>query len=117
VDEYGGTIGIVTLENVLEALVGQIQDEFDSEQTQVVRRSENVWEVAGTLPLHDLEKIIGTVEHDEGIATASGWVTQKFGGFPKAGDTLAVGVCELRVEEMDGPRVARLKITKSVVKV
>jgi CBS domain containing-hemolysin-like protein len=117
VDEYGGTIGIVTLENVLEALVGQIQDEFDSEQTQVVRRGENVWEVAGTLPLHDLEKIIGTIEHDEGIATVSGWVTQKFGGFPKAGDTLSVGACELRVEEMDGPRVARLKITKAVVKV
>jgi CBS domain containing-hemolysin-like protein len=45
-------------------------------------------------------------------ATASGWVTQKFGGFPKSGDTLAVGACELRVEEMDGPRVARLKITR-----
>ena len=47
--------------------------------------------------------------------TASGWLTQKLGGFPKAGDTLTVGACELRVEEMDGPRVARLKITKSAV--
>ena len=117
VDEYGGTTGIVTLENVLEALVGQIQDEFDTEKSELARVSENVWEVAGTLPLHELEKIIGVVEHDEGIATVSGWVTQKFGGFPKSGDTLAVGVCELRVEEMDGPRVARLKITKGLVKV
>ena len=116
VDEYGGTTGIVTLENVLEALVGQIQDEFDSEKSELARVSENVWEVAGTLPLHELEKIIGTVEHDEGIATASGWVTQKFGGFPKSGDMLAVGACELRVEEMDGPRVARLKITKGATK-
>jgi CBS domain containing-hemolysin-like protein len=116
VDEYGGTTGIVTLENVLEALVGQIQDEFDSEKSELARVSENVWEVAGTLPLHELEKIIGTVEHDEGIATASGWVTHKFGGFPKSGDTLAIGACELRVEEMDGPRVARLKITKGAAK-
>ncbi len=116
VDEYGGTMGIVTLENVLEALVGQIQDEFDSEKSDLIRIGENVWEAAGTLALHDLEKITGPVEHDEGIATASGWVTQKFGGFPKSGDTLAVGACELRVEEMDGPRVARLKITKDVVK-
>jgi CBS domain containing-hemolysin-like protein len=116
VDEYGGTTGIVTLENVLEALVGQIQDEFDSEKSDLVRLSETVWEAAGTLALHDLEKITGPVEHDEGIATASGWVTQKFGGFPKSGDTLAVGACELRVEEMDGPRVARLKITKGAVK-
>ena len=115
VDEYGGTTGIVTLENVLEALVGQIQDEFDSEKSELVRISENVWEAAGTLPLHELEKIIGMVEHDEGIATASGWLTQRLGGFPKAGDALTVGVCELRVEEMDGSRVARLKIIKSVV--
>jgi len=103
------------LENVLEALVGQIQDEFDSEKSELVRISENVWEAAGTLPLHELEKIIGIVEHDEGIATASGWLTQRVGGFPKAGDALTVGVCELRVEEMDGSRVARLKIIKSVV--
>ncbi len=116
VDEYGGTNGIVTLENVLEALVGQIQDEFDSEKSDLVRISENIWEAAGTLALHDLEKITGPVEHDESIATASGWVTQKLGGFPKSGDTLAVGGCELRVEEMDGPRVARLKITKGVMK-
>ena len=112
VDEYGGTLGIVTLENALEALVGQIQDEFDSEDTQFVRHSENVWEVSGTLPLHELEKIIGTVPHDESVTTASGWLTQELGGFPKVGDSLAIGNFELRVEEMDGPRVARLKITK-----
>jgi CBS domain containing-hemolysin-like protein len=112
VDEYGGTLGMLTLENALEALVGQIQDEFDSEQTQFVRKSDNVWEVAGTLPLHELEKIIGEVPHDESIATANGWLTQKLGGFPKVGDTLAVGLCELRVEELDGPRVAKLKIVK-----
>ena len=116
VDEYSGTLGIVTLENVLEALVGQIQDEFDQEATQFVRQGEHAWEVSGTLPLHELERIIGEVQHDESVATASGWVTQKFGGFPKSGDALAVGACELRVEEMDGPRVARLKITKGAAK-
>lgn len=115
VDEYGGTLGIATLENVLEALVGQIQDEFDQEETQFVRRSENAWETAGTLPLHELEKIIGAVPHEPAlrdVATVSGWVTQKLGGFPRVGDTLTVGACELRVEEMDGTRVAKLKITR-----
>jgi CBS domain containing-hemolysin-like protein len=113
VDEYGGTIGIVTLENVLEALVGQIQDEFDQEKSELTLISENVWEAAGTLPLHELEKIIGETHLEDTVATASGWMTQKLGGFPKAGDALTIGGCEVRVEEMDGPRVARLKIIKS----
>jgi CBS domain containing-hemolysin-like protein len=112
VDEYGGTVGIVTLENVLEELVGQIQDEFDQEKLKLERVGENVWEAAGALPLHELEKVIGEMRHKEGVATASGWMTQKLGGFPKVGDALTVGACELRVEETDGPRVVRLKITK-----
>jgi CBS domain containing-hemolysin-like protein len=115
VDEYGGTVGIVSLENVLESLVGQIQDEFDQEKSELTVVGENIWEAAGTLPLHELEKIIGETQHEETVATASGWLTQRLGGFPKAGDALTMGACELRVEEMDGPRVSRLKITKHIV--
>lgn len=112
VDEFGGTLGIVTLENILETLVGQIQDEFDQEKSQMTQVSENLWEIAGALPLTDLEKIIGSMEHGEGVATASGWVTEKLGGFPKSGDTVTVGNFDLRVEGMEGTRVERLKITK-----
>jgi magnesium and cobalt exporter, CNNM family len=112
VDEYGSTVGVATLENVLEELVGEIQDEFDQEKPELVRMGENVWEAAGILPLHELEKIIGETPQEEGIATASGWMTQRLGGFPKVGDIARTGPYELRVEEMDGPRVARLKIIK-----
>ena len=112
VDEYGITLGIVTLENVVESLVGQIQDEFDEEKAQLIQRGKNVWEVDGGLSLHELEKIIGTVPHDESITTASGWVTHKLGGFPRVGEVIQVGDCELRVEESAGTRVSRLKIIR-----
>lgn len=112
VDEYGGTVGIVTLENTIEALVGQIQDEFDTEKSEIIRLGEHAWEAAGTLALHELEKIIGPVLHDENITTASGWVTAQLGGFPRIGDRVEVGNFELRVEEMDGTRVGKLKVTR-----
>ena len=86
VDEYGGTLGMVTLENILEELVGQIQDEFDQEKPLLVRTSETTWEVAGALPLHELEELVGEPLQGEGITTVSGWVTRRLGGFPKTGD-------------------------------
>jgi len=112
VDEYGGTLGLVSLENILEELVGQIQDEFDQEKPLLIRINDTTWEAAGTLPLHQLEELIGEPIQEEGITTASGWLTQRLGGFPKAGDTWTAGAYEFRVEEVDAMRVAKLKITK-----
>ncbi len=112
VDEYGGTVGLATLENILEELVGQIQDEFDQEKPRLVRVGEGIWEASGALPLHELEEMVGESLHEEGVATASGWVTHRLGGFPKVGDVMAIGAYELRVEEMDGLRVAKLKLAR-----
>lgn len=112
VDEYGGTVGMVTLENVLEEVVGQIQDEFDQENPLLVKKGDLTWEVSGALPLHELDKVLGDPPQEEGVTTVSGWVTHQLGGFPKVGDVVTVGPCELRVESMEGTRVAKLRITK-----
>jgi len=112
VDEYGGTVGMATLENILEELVGQIQDEFDQEKPLLVKKDERTWEVDGALPLHELADLVGEPLKEEGVTTTSGLVTQRLGGFPNEGDTLTLGPFELRVQQMDGARVARLKLTR-----
>ncbi len=116
VDEYGGTVGMVTLENILEELVGQIQDEFDQEKPLLEKSGEQTWTLAGALPLHELAEIIGQGFSEEGITTTSGLVTQRLGGFPKVGDRLSLGNFDLSVEAMDGPRVARLQLTRKPAK-
>ncbi len=114
VDEYGGTMGLITLENILEELVGQIQDEFDTERPLLVRTGEKTWEASGALQLHDLAGLLGQPLEEEGVTTVSGWITHRLGGFPKVGDTLNLGSHELRVEEVEASKVARLKITRRV---
>jgi CBS domain containing-hemolysin-like protein len=112
VDEFGGTVGLVTLENILEELVGQIQDEFDQEKPLLQKTADQTWDVAGGLPLHELAELVGEPLSADGITTVNGWVTHQLGGFPKAGDQLPVGDFELRVEELDGVRVTRLQLKR-----
>lgn len=114
VDEYGTTVGMATLENILEELVGQIQDEFDAEKPLIEKKGEHLWELSGTLPLHQLSDLIGELVAGDGVTTTSGLVTQRLGGFAKPGDKLALGNCYLTVEETDGPRVTRLKLVRRV---
>lgn len=113
IDEYGGTVGMVTLENILEELVGQIQDEFDQEKPLFQSTAPNTWELSGALPLHQLAELIGEPLHEEGVTTVSGLVTYRLGGFPQPGNVLLLGNWELRVEEMDGLRVARLRLARN----
>ena len=112
VDEYGGTIGMVTLENILEELVGQIQDEFDQEIPLVQKTGDTMWEVLGNLPVHDLAELAGEPLEEEGVLTASGLVTQRLGGFPKPGDTIQINKTTLTVMETDGHTISKISVKK-----
>ncbi len=112
VDEHGGTLGLVTLENVLEELVGQIQDEFDHEPPRLVRRAEGVWEIDGSLPLFELAELVGQPIEAGEVTTVSGWVTQELGGFPRRGGRVTVAGHELVVEDLEGLRVSRLTLRR-----
>ncbi len=112
VDEYGGTVGLVTLENIIEEVVGQIQDEFDQEKPLLQKTGENVWDVDGALPLHELEELVGEELAEEAITTTSGFVTRRLGGFAKEGDVVELVAFTLRVEALEGMRVARLRLER-----
>lgn len=112
VDEYGSTEGMVTLENILEELVGQIQDEFDQEQPLLQAKGEGVWEIDGALPVHELAELIDQPLQEEGLSTVSGLVTQRLGSFPARGDSLSLAGYRLEVLQTSGPRVTRLRLTR-----
>ena len=111
VDEFGGTVGMVTIEDILEELVGEIQDEFDQETPQLKQLDDETWEASGMLPVHELEDLVGESVLEEGISTISGLLTQRLGGFPKEGDKLEVGEFEIEVTETAGPKVEKVKFS------
>ncbi len=116
VDEFGGTVGIVTIEDILEELVGEIQDEFDQETPQLKQLDDGTWEASGMLPVHELEDLIGGSVLEEGISTISGLLTHRLGGFPKEGYKLEVGEFEIEVKETAGPKVEKVSLTKNADK-
>ena len=112
VNEYGDTVGMVTLENILEELVGQIQDEFDHEQPMFEKLDETTWSIQGTMPLHELAELTSEDCDEKGVTTVSGLITKRLGSFPKVGDVLELGRYELRVEQTFRLQVEQARLTK-----
>jgi putative hemolysin len=110
VDEYGGTAGIVTLEDLVEELIGDIRDEYDVEQGEPRRLRGGEVEVDGLLNLHEFAEQTGIDLPEGPYETAAGFVLARLGEVPRVGQSVEVGGHRITVTEMDGRRVARLRI-------
>jgi CBS domain containing-hemolysin-like protein len=108
VDEYGGTVGIVTLDNVLEELVGSIQDEFDVEAPEFRRVNEEEFVVEGIFGLYELNDAAGLELESPDVSTIGGYVTHLIGRLPQQGEKVAIDGYEVTITKCDGRRVEQL---------
>jgi CBS domain containing-hemolysin-like protein len=112
VDEFGGTVGMVTLENVLEELVGDIQDEFDTEKEEFREINENEFSVDGALALYELRDLAGIDLESADVSTIGGYVTHLLGHLPKTGEQVQIDNYLVTISQSDGRRVQQLHFRK-----
>ncbi len=113
VDEFGTPIGIVFLDNIIEELVGDIQDEFDNERSAFTAINDSEFIVEGTMTLNDLGGHVPDLVIESGeVTTVGGYLTQQLGRFPEAGEALEILGYEARVTSTDGRRVGQVHFRK-----
>lgn len=112
VDEFGGTVGMVTLEDVLEELVGDIQDEFDTEKAEFQKINANEFTVDGTLGLYELNDLAKLELESADVSTIGGYVTHLLGHLPKQGEQVKIDGYLVTVSQTDARRVKQLHFRK-----
>jgi CBS domain containing-hemolysin-like protein len=107
-DEYGGTAGLVTIEDILEEIVGEIHDEYDDEEPEVEQEEGRRFWVTGRLTLDELSELLGQDFSQHGVATVGGLVYEAFGRVPRAGEAVSIGAYKLVVERVRRRRIERV---------
>jgi CBS domain containing-hemolysin-like protein len=111
-DEYGGTAGLVTLEDLLEEIVGEVQDIFDQAEPGIQRMPDGSVLLDGLTQIEELNQTFGLSLEDPNYTTIGGLVMGYLDRMPRQGDEVALGDVWLKVEEMDGLRAAKLRLTR-----
>jgi putative hemolysin len=109
-DEFGGTAGLVTLEDLMEEIVGEVSDPFDTEQPEFQRRSDGTVVLDGLLAIEEVNREMGLSLSDPNYDTIAGFLLGHLNRIPTVGDTVDIENVRFRVEEMDGRRIARLSL-------
>jgi CBS domain containing-hemolysin-like protein len=116
IDEYGGTSGLVTIEDLLEQIVGDIQDEYDLEEEWLVEGDDGVAVVDARLPIEDLEEHFGIEIERDKFDTVGGLIVHLTGRIPAAGEVFETGVIRLTVLEADARKIKKVSISKPLEK-
>jgi putative hemolysin len=111
VDEYGDTAGLVTLEDLLEELVGEIRDEYDEDERLIQRVTPRIFRVSGRLPIDELNAATGLQIPDDSFDTVGGWVLDLFGRVPHKGEKKEVDGVRVAVEKVERTRVLEVLVT------
>lgn len=113
IDEFGGTAGLVTLEDVLEEVIGEVQDEFDAEEADIKQLNENEFIVNAILRIDEFNEYFETELNDEDIETIGGLVVKKLGKIANVLDETVINNLKFIVQDIDGARIIKLKVIRT----
>ncbi len=111
VDEYGGTAGILTIEDIVEEIVGEIEDEFDPDNKYLTRLSKREWLVDGRFPCDDAEELGWPIEESDEYETIAGWILDLCDSLPDIGEVFEAEGYKFKVQSMRGQRISLIRVT------
>jgi CBS domain containing-hemolysin-like protein len=110
VDEYGGTAGLVTIEDLLEELVGEIRDEYDDESEPVIDEGDGTFVFQATVSVGDLGEHLGLIVERDGFETVGGYLLSRLGRVPTVGETVEVDDLVVEVIEAERRRIRKVRV-------